>query len=106
MYIKQQWRIECLNPPSIPPSLPPLVLPLSLSLSPSLPLLPRTQFTLKELQKRPLPEGVDPSKLETYISDNEFEVNTSYSLTLYSGNRQCYNSDFRSREVLCLMILG
>ena len=57
------------------PSLPPFLFHLFLSLSLSLPSLThRTQFTLKELQKRPLPEGVDPSKLETYISDNEFEV--------------------------------
>ena len=34
----------------------------------------RTQFTLTELQKRPLPEGVDPARLETYISDEEFKV--------------------------------
>lgn len=33
----------------------------------------RTQFSLEELKKRPLPEGVDPSRLETYLSDEEFK---------------------------------
>ena len=47
-------------------------------------LLIRTQFTLKELQKRPLPEGVDPSLLETYITDEEFQVR------IKNASRQIY----------------
>lgn len=36
--------------------------------------LSRDRYTLKELQTRPLPEGVDPKKLETYLGDEEFNV--------------------------------
>lgn len=36
--------------------------------------LSRDRYTLKELQARPLPEGVDPKRLETYLGDEEFNV--------------------------------
>lgn len=32
-----------------------------------------SRYTFDELQERPLPEGVDPLKLETYLSDEEFQ---------------------------------
>ncbi|XP_022243845.1 supervillin-like isoform X3 [Limulus polyphemus] len=35
--------------------------------------LTRTRYTLSELQKRPLPEGVDPSRIESYLTDKDFE---------------------------------
>ena len=35
-----------------------------------------TKYPWVELQERPLPEGVDPLKLEFYLVDNEFEVKT------------------------------
>ena len=44
----------------------------------------RTQFTLKELQKRPLPEGVDPARLETYLSDEEFQVCMYVCICMYT----------------------
>ena len=34
----------------------------------------RDRYSLAELQVRPLPEGVDPSKMEIYLSDEEFKV--------------------------------
>ena len=34
----------------------------------------RDRYTLAELSVRPLPEGVDPSKMEIYLSDDEFKV--------------------------------
>ena len=34
----------------------------------------RNRFKLDELKKRPLPEGVDPARLETYLSDEDFSV--------------------------------
>ncbi|XP_036445253.1 supervillin isoform X4 [Colossoma macropomum] len=40
----------------------------------ALALLTGTQFTVQELLKRPLPEGVDPLHLETYLSDHDFQV--------------------------------
>ena len=33
----------------------------------------RTRFSLDTLKQRPLPEGVDPARLETYLSDEEFK---------------------------------
>ena len=33
----------------------------------------RTQFSLATLKERPLPEGVDAARLETYLSDEEFK---------------------------------
>lgn len=35
--------------------------------------LTQTRYSLQELQERPLPDGVDPLKLETYLTDEEFE---------------------------------
>ena len=35
-----------------------------------------TQYTFAELQVRPLPEGVDPLKIESYLVDSEFQVNS------------------------------
>ncbi|XP_072926787.1 supervillin-like isoform X4 [Hemitrygon akajei] len=33
----------------------------------------KTQYSLEEIMSRPLPEGVDPQKLETYLSDKDFQ---------------------------------
>ena len=33
----------------------------------------RTRFSLEILKQRPLPEGVDPARLETYLSDDDFK---------------------------------
>ncbi|CAF0935876.1 unnamed protein product [Adineta ricciae] len=33
----------------------------------------REQYTIEELRARPLPEGVDPSKIESYLSDEDFQ---------------------------------
>ena len=37
-------------------------------------MLTRTEYTLEELQVEPKPEGVDPSRLEDYLSEEEFMV--------------------------------
>lgn len=42
-------------------------------------LLSRTTYPREELLQRPLPEGVDPRHLETYLSTEEFEE--SFSMT-------------------------
>uniref|UniRef100_W5N0P6 Supervillin d n=1 Tax=Lepisosteus oculatus TaxID=7918 RepID=W5N0P6_LEPOC len=34
----------------------------------------KTQYSLEELQGKPLPEGVDPLRLELYLSDEDFQV--------------------------------
>jgi len=36
--------------------------------------LSKSVYTFEELQQRPLPDGVNPNKLETYLSDKEFYV--------------------------------
>lgn len=35
----------------------------------------KTLYTFEELQERPLPDGVDALRLESYLGDEEFEVN-------------------------------
>ena len=37
-------------------------------------MLTRTEYSLEELQQETKPEGVDPSKLEEYLSEEEFMV--------------------------------
>lgn len=34
----------------------------------------RSEYSLEELQVRPLPPGVDPAKIESYLSDEVFQV--------------------------------
>ena len=36
--------------------------------------LSRTEYSWEELQTRPLPAGVDPAKIETYLSELVFQV--------------------------------
>ncbi len=44
------------------------------SLSRTLEELSRSRYSWEELQRRPLPDGVDPAKLEKYLSEEDFEV--------------------------------
>lgn len=37
----------------------------------------QNSYPLAQLQARPLPEGVDPLRLEIYLSDQDFEVRDS-----------------------------
>ena len=39
--------------------------------------LSRTEYTWEELQVRPLPPGVDPAKIESYLNDTVFRVSLS-----------------------------
>ena len=39
-----------------------------------------TKYPWAELQERPLPEGVDPLKLEFYLVEDEFEVKLHLTL--------------------------
>ena len=36
--------------------------------------LSRSEYSWKELQTRPLPPGVDPALIETYLSNTVFQV--------------------------------
>ena len=42
--------------------------------------LSKSNYSWEELQQRPLPDGVDPSRLEKYLSDNDFEVKFNFTL--------------------------
>ncbi|XP_076271770.1 uncharacterized protein LOC143203482 isoform X2 [Rhynchophorus ferrugineus] len=44
-----------------------------ISLQAELALLSRTTYPLAEILQRPLPEGVDPTQLEIYLSDDDFK---------------------------------
>ena len=53
--------------------------PHSLDAAEELKKLSRDQYNLAELQKKPLPEGVDPKELESYLSEEEFNVLSTQS---------------------------
>lgn len=36
--------------------------------------LSKQQYSIEELSSKPLPEGVDPLRLEDYLSDQDFKV--------------------------------
>ena len=36
--------------------------------------LTQTEYPLEVLKQRPLPEGVDPIRLELYLNDEDFEI--------------------------------
>lgn len=36
--------------------------------------LSKQQYSIEELTRKPLPEGVDPLRLEDYLSDEDFKV--------------------------------
>ncbi len=39
--------------------------------------LSKLQYSIKELTQKPPPEGVDPLRLEDYLSDQDFKVGDS-----------------------------
>jgi len=41
--------------------------------------LSKNNYSWEELQKRPLPDGVDPSRLEKYLSEEDFEKHLGIS---------------------------
>lgn len=42
----------------------------------------RESYSLSELQKVPPPQGVDPAKLEAYLSDSDFQVRRKQGVSL------------------------
>lgn len=44
--------------------------------------LSRQQYSIEELTRKPLPEGVDPLRLEDYLSDQDFRVPDKVHLLL------------------------
>ena len=57
-------------------------------------LLSRDNYSWDELQQRPLPDGVDPSRLEKYLNDDDFVVRNFwlYFLNWYIINFVLKNS--------------
>lgn len=47
--------------------------------------LSRDRYSLKELQEKPYPPGVDPLRLESYLTDEEFQVQFFNSLITRKG---------------------
>ena len=54
--------------------------------------LSRTEYSWEELKVRPLPPGVDPAKIETYLSNDVFLVCISHNIFKLKSN-------FRNTEV-------
>lgn len=50
--------------------------------------LMKSRYTWEELQERPLPEGVDPLKLEQYLEEEEFEVISCFQMSEVGLNLQ------------------
>ena len=51
--------------------------------------LSKSVYTFEELQQRPLPDGVNPNKLETYLSDEQFMVRLQFHC--YLRRHSCSN---------------
>lgn len=45
--------------------------------------LSRQQYSIEELTRKPLPEGVDPLRLEDYLSDQDFRVGPRTARSLH-----------------------
>ena len=58
--------------------------PLTTPISQALSLLTQTEYPLDVLLARPLPEGVDPTRLELYLSDVDFETALAINRTEYA----------------------
>ena len=48
--------------------------------------LSRTEYSWEELKVRPLPPGVDPAKIETYLSNDVFLVCILHNIFNLKGN--------------------
>ena len=44
--------------------------------------LARTEYSWAELQARPLPPGVDPARIETYLGQGDFQVRLNITVLL------------------------
>lgn len=51
--------------------------------------LSRTEYSWEELQVRPLPPGVDPARIETYLSEDVFLV-SAHKLKNYSHRKNVF----------------
>ena len=66
-------------------------------------LLSRDNYSWDELQQRPLPDGVDPSRLEKYLNDDDFVVRNFLAIFLKSVyNKLCFKNSFWFQKYLGL----
>ena len=66
-------------------------------------LLSRDNYSWDELQQRPLPDGVDPSRLEKYLNDDDFVVRNFLAIFLKSvHNKLCFKNSFWLQKYLGL----
>ena len=58
---------------------------LCFSAATSLTLIFRKEYSLDELKQKPAPEGVDPSRLEAYLNEADFQVKrTSFAVFIFT----------------------
>ncbi|XP_050962104.1 supervillin isoform X2 [Labeo rohita] len=62
--------------------------------------LNKTQFPLKDLLKRPLPEGVDPLHLENYLSQQDFKVALGMTWNDYNCLSDLQKTDLKKSKGL------
>ena len=63
-------------------------------------LLSRDNYSWDELQQRPLPDGVDPSRLEKYLNDDDFVVRNFLAIFLKSVyNKLCFKKFLLITEI-------
>ncbi|MBN3312048.1 SVIL protein, partial [Atractosteus spatula] len=55
----------------------------------------KTQYSLEELQGKPLPEGVDPLRLELYLSDEDFQC-VYFCVSLFQRVLEMKRDEFNS----------
>ncbi|KAK9535307.1 hypothetical protein VZT92_007696 [Zoarces viviparus] len=64
--------------------------------------LMKTQYPLEELLRSPLPEGVDPQRLEVYLSDQDFQTILEMKRDEYASLPDWKQSDLKkSKGLLC-----
>ena len=71
--------------------------------------LSKEQYSIEELTRKPLPEGVDPLRLEDYLADHDFKVRASeplphqmHTMALNYLHNMCKNTCLKDVHVVSL----
>ena len=67
--------------------------------------LSKSVYTFEELQQRPLPDGVNPNKLETYLSDEQFMVRLQFHCYLRRHSCSNYAVGYIHRHIITIICL-
>ncbi|KAM7429985.1 hypothetical protein ABFA07_019226 [Porites harrisoni] len=62
--------------------------------------LSRKEYSLEELKQKPPPEGVDPSRLETYLSEADFEIAFNMTRTAFDALAMWKKTNLRKKAGL------